>query len=235
MALDPARYELLSFDCYGTLVDWEAGLLAGLRPLMPGVGDEAVLEAFARAEAAVEAASNEEDHLRYREVLARVLERIGAEAGFVPAAREALAEGLAAWPLFADTKASLARLGRRYRLAVLSNIDRDLFETTRPRLGVDLDAVVTAEEVGAYKPSPRFFEAAAGRLGVDRERWLHVAQSLYHDVAPARSLGLATVWVDRRQGRPGSGATAPSDAVPDLRVPSLEALCEALAVPPPLE
>jgi 2-haloacid dehalogenase len=135
-----------------------------------------------------------------------------------------LVESLPAWKPFADTQAALRRLQERFRLAVVSNIDDDLFAATRERLDVEFDWVVTAEQVTSYKPSLRNFEAAERAMGVSRAHWLHAAQSLYHDIVPARQFGLSTVWVNRRRGRAGFGATPPAAALPDLEVGDLREL-----------
>jgi len=228
MALDFSRFEVLTFDCYGTLIDWEAGILAGLRRVLGPRGVATVaddlLERYARHEAAIEAGP----YLRYREVLARSLRGVCAEMGVEATDAEAAAFGgsVGAWPAFPDSAAALAALGRRFRLAVITNCDDDLFAASNRRLGVTFDWVVTAQQVGSYKPSERSFEVAFERIGRPRERILHVAQSLFHDHVPAKRLGLATVWVDRRHDRPGGGATPPASAVPDLAVPDMAALAD---------
>ena len=135
------------------------------------------------------------------------------------------------WPPFDDTVAALRRLGRRFRLGILSNVDDDLFADSARLLEVEFAPVVTAQQAGAYKPSRRNFELLLERAGAPRERVLHVAESLFHDVAPARALGLATVWVDRRAGQEGSGATPSATATPDARVESLAALADLLGAP----
>jgi 2-haloacid dehalogenase len=221
-------FDVLTFDCYGTLIDWEAGILAGLRRLASGdadaVDDDQLLERFAKAEADVEAGP----YLRYREVLARagvdVLRSLGSEpdAGSLAAFGGSVGD----WPAFPDSTAALARLHARYRLAVITNCDDDLFAASARRLGTEFDEVVTAQQVGAYKPSHRNFEVAFERLGVPRARILHVAQSLFHDHVPAKELGLASVWIDRRRGRAGSGATPPAVATPDAAVASMAAFAD---------
>ena len=235
---DVERFEVLTFDCYGTLIDWEAGILAGLRRVLdrrvvvPDADD--LLERYARHEAAIEAGP----YLRYREVLARALRGVCGELGIEPTAAEAAAFGgsVGDWPAFPDSKSALAALARRFRLAVITNCDDDLFAESNRRLGVTFDWVITAQQVGSYKPSHRNFEVAFERIegaGVPRERILHVAQSLFHDHVPARELGLATAWIDRRHDRPGSGATPPATATPDLVVPDMASLAVlAEAVPP---
>ncbi len=223
MAVDFGRVEVLTFDCYGTLIDWEAGILARLRRVLDARGvaaaDEDLLARYARHEAVIEAGP----YRRYRDVLADALRGVAAELGVEPSAAEAAAFGdsVGEWPAFPDSADALARLADRYRLAVITNCDDDLFAASNRRLGVTFDAVITAEQVGSYKPSRRNFELALQRIGVPRERILHVAQSLFHDHVPAQELGLTTAWIDRRRGRPGSGATPPAAATPDLAVPDM--------------
>ena len=223
---------MLTFDCYGTLIDWETGLAAVLEPWAARRGidatREALLEAFGRHETRLE---RERPKTPYSELLRAVHESLAREWRVRPERAEAdrLAGSVGDWPAFADTAAALARLAERHRLVVVSNVDRASFARTRERLGVELDAVITAEDAGAYKPDPAPFRLALETVagwGIDASRVLHVAQSLYHDVAPARALGLRTVWVDRRRGRPGSGATPPPPpgARPDLVVASLAEL-----------
>ena len=222
-----AEYDVLSFDCYGTLIDWEAGLLAALRTALPASDrtDEELLEEYARHEAAAEAGP----YRSYRSVLASglggVAAAVGAEVG--DAAVERFSESVRDWPAFPDSAGALARLHERYRLAVITNCDADLFAASEERLGVRFDWVVTAEAAQAYKPSERPFELAFETVDVPRERWLHVAQSLYHDHVTAKGLGLATVWIDRRHDRPGSGATPPAAAAPDATYPSMAAFAGA--------
>jgi 2-haloacid dehalogenase len=226
--LDYGRFEALTFDCYGTLIDWESGILAALRPNLAvhGIeppGDE-LLEAFGRAEADAEAGP----YRRYREVLGRCLESIcrtyGVTAG--PEATAAFGGSVADWPAFPDSTASLTRLKTRFRLGVITNCDDDLFAASNRRLGFDFDWIVTAQSVSSYKPDPRNFEAAFARIGLPRDRILHVAQSLFHDHVPAKALGLSTVWIDRRHDRPGTGATPPAQAMPDATFPDMAAFAE---------
>ncbi len=223
-----ADVEFLTFDCYGTLIDWEAGIIAGLRPLLgeraAGVTDDALLERYGGAEATAEAGP----YRRYREVLARSAATVCRELGAAPddAALAAFGGSVVDWPAFPDSAAALARLQARYRLAVITNCDDDLFAASNRRLGVTFDEVITAEQVGAYKPSHRNFEVAFERLGVPRNRILHVAQSLFHDHVPAKALGLRTAWIDRRHGRDGSGATPPASATPDLIATSMAAFAD---------
>ena len=231
-ALDYGQFEALTFDCYGTLIDWEAGILAALRPPLGAHGlaptDDELLEAFGRAESALEAGP----YRPYREVLAGCLEQIGRNAGVTidPASHAAFGGSVVDWPAFPDSVKALARLKTRFRLGVITNCDDDLFAASNRRLGIEFDWIVTAQSVGGYKPDERNFEVAMARIGLPRERILHVAQSLFHDHVPAKRLGLSTVWIDRRQGRPGSGATPPANATPDATFIDMAAFA-ASAVP----
>lgn len=226
--MDFRPFTVLTFDCYGTLVDWESGILGALKPLFRARGarlrDPQLLALYGEVESEVEA----EAYRPYREVLSEVARRIGRRLGIALSREEAdaLPASLGGWEPFPDTVASLRRLARRFDLAVVSNVDDDLFARTAPKLGVRLSSLVTAQQARAYKPSLAMFRLALDRIGRPVPEILHVAQSLYHDVAPARSLGLATVWVDRRGRKKGPGATAPSDAKPDLKVPDLATLAK---------
>jgi 2-haloacid dehalogenase len=224
--IDLSRFEVLTFDCYGTLIDWEKGILGAVKPLFArhGVGadDDTILETYA----ALEAKYEEGEFLPYRMVLRLVMTEMSLRFKFdaAPGELDCLARSIGDWPPFPDTVDALRRLARRYKLAVISNVDDALFALTAKRLQVEFGWVTTAQQVRAYKPSPAMFEEALRRIGEPRERVLHVAQSLYHDIVPARSLGLATVWVNRRVGKEGPGATPRATAAPDLEVRDLAAL-----------
>jgi len=226
--IDFGRFDILTFDCYGTLIDWEAGILAGLRAVLDPRGvpvdDEDLLARYAAHEARIEAGP----YVRYREVLGASLAGVCAELGVEPTPDELAAFGgsVGDWPAFPDSAEALARLHQRFGLAVITNCDDDLFAASNRRLGVDFDFVITAQQVGAYKPSLRGFEVAFERIDRPRDRILHVAQSLFHDHVPAKALGLTSVWVNRRHDRPGSGATPPAEAVPDLVVPDMATLAD---------
>jgi 2-haloacid dehalogenase len=229
---DPIDYgdvDALTFDCYGTLIDWETGLADALRPVFAAhrveMDPEDVLTRFARHEARAEAGP----YRRYREVLAIGLRGIGNELGFTPTDDEvaAFSDSVGAWPAFPDSVDALAQLKRRFKLGVITNCDDDLFAASNRRLGVDFDWIVTAEQVGAYKPSEANFLVAFERLGLPRDRIVHVAQSLFHDHVPAKRLGLTTVWIDRRHDRPGSGATPPAEAAPDAHYPDMASFSAA--------
>jgi 2-haloacid dehalogenase len=224
--IDFDRFDVLTFDCYGTLIDWETGIVDAFRPALAARGvvlnDEDLLSRFARHEASIEAGS----YLPYRGVLAGAFRGVTAELGIDPADHEvaAFAGSVADWPAFPDSADALALLRTRFRLGVITNCDDDLFAASNRRLGEPFDWVITAQQAGSYKPSRHNFEVAFERIGVPPDRILHVAQSLFHDHVPARELGLRSVWVDRRHGREGSGATPPASATPDLVVPDMATL-----------
>ncbi|HUE53972.1 MAG TPA: haloacid dehalogenase type II [Terriglobales bacterium] len=230
--LDFTRFQVLTFDCYGTLIDWETGIFGALRPILTAHGrtvtDAELLEFYSELELQAE----QREYQSYREVLKSVVRGFGERLGFVPSESEvrSLPESLANWLPFPDTVAALRKLKSRYQLAITSNVDDDLFAVTARRLEVQFDHVITAQQARAYKPSLRVFKLAQERIGVQPTQWLHVAQSVYHDVVPAKSLGIATVWVNRPSPRPGAGAAKAASAQPDLEVHSLKALAD-LALP----
>jgi 2-haloacid dehalogenase len=226
--LDLREFDVLTFDCYGTLIDWESGILDALAPFREAgqldVTDESLLKSYAILEATLE----EGEYRRYREVLRGVMRGLATRYS-VPESRvdlDALASSLPSWKPFPDTVEALQRLGAHYKLGVISNVDVDLFAGTAKHLNAEISYLVTAEQVGAYKPSQENFNLALQTIGIPRERLLHAAQSRFHDIAPARALGIASVWVNRRGGQPGQGATARSSAVPDLEVPDLKTLAD---------
>lgn len=229
--MDFSRFSTISFDCYGTLIEWEAGILPTLRALLSRhhclQPDATILELYGEFEAAAETGP----YQGYRAVLESVVERFGARLGFQPSANELriLHESVPSWPPFADTVSALRQLQRRYKLAVISNIDDDLFAGTAKHLGVEFEGVITAQQAQSYKPSINNFQLALRILGVTPDRLLHVGQSIYHDVLPAQSLGIATVWVNRRSARPGLGAVRAAAGRPDLEVPDLQTLAALAA------
>jgi 2-haloalkanoic acid dehalogenase type II len=228
-------FKILTFDCYGTLIDWESGIVAALRPLLAKLGgkvdDGTALEAFARHESAIEAA---EPALNYRKLLAKTYRALAAEwgAAITDAEAESFGHSVPDWPAFADSAESLAYLKRHYKLVILSNVDRASFAESNKKLGVAFDAVCTAEDVGSYKPDRRNFEfmlrTVQEKLGASPHDILHTAQSLFHDHQTAKAMGLATNWIDRRMGKAGSGATKPVTGVKtDFHFPSMAAFVEA--------
>jgi 2-haloacid dehalogenase len=227
--LDPKRFTHLSFDCYGTLVDWEAGILAAIRQVLTRhnltVDDSRILDFYARIEAQEEAG----DYKPYAEVLRQVVAGIGVALGFTPTADDldTLPASVGRWKPFPDTVSALQRLSTRYRLAILSNIDDKLFADTAIRLRVTFDQVITAQQVGRYKPDPANFHFLIRQLGVPKEQILHVAQSLYHDHIPARTLGFSTVWINRQGGKIGVGSVPPK-LRPSQEFPDLTSLADFL-------
>jgi 2-haloacid dehalogenase len=229
-------FDALSFDCYGTLIDWEAGIVAVLRPWADrhdlALTDDALLAAFSAHEARAEA---EHPGDLYPAVLARSMRALGEQFGasVTDAESEAFGASVPRWPALADSAAALTRLARRYALIILSNVDRASFAASNDRLGVRFTGIVTAQDVGSYKPDPRNFDALAAeahRLGVAPGRLLHVAQSLFHDHVPAKAAGLPTVWIDRRHGAAGWGATPEPAApvTPDRTFTSMAAFADAV-------
>ena len=224
------QYEWISFDCYGTLIDWESGILGYIRPLLRAKGCNALDSQILNVYSELEPREQSGPYRTYREVLTSVMNGLAWEVNLELSAREAssLADSIAEWKPFADTVQGLRELKSQYKLAILSNIDDDLFAFTAKRLEVPFDLVVTAQQVGSYKPSRRNFEVLLERIGVSRDKLLHAAESLYHDVAPARELGIATVWVNRRQGR-AAAASKLADVTPDAEVASVGELAEIAA------
>ena len=226
--VDFSRIEWVSFDCYGTLVDWETGISSAVSSVLEAhdVHHSAaqILELFAEMEPQAQSSPGYRD---YRSVLRQVMELVGNRLGlqFGEAELTCLADTLPRWPIFPDAPAALHAMQGRYKLAIISNVDDDLFAGSARALGVEFDAVVTSEQAGCYKPNLRNFEISKERMAVDNERWLHVGESLYHDIGPANQLGITSVWVSRA-GR--GGGTRPTDAVPDLVVADLAALAERI-------
>jgi 2-haloacid dehalogenase len=227
--LDFKRFEILTFDCYGTLINWEAGILSALHHILAAHGQNLEDAALLKLYGDFEQLSEQGAFHPYREVLQSVVRRFGAQLGFSPTDEEArsLPDSLASWRPWPDTVDALRQLKTRFRLAILSNVDDDLFASTRPQLQVEFDEVITAQQAKAYKPSLKMFELALSRIQAPAHRVLHVGQSIYHDVIPAQSLGLATVWVNRPSARAGVGAVKAAEAKPDLEVSSLAELAQA--------
>jgi 2-haloacid dehalogenase len=223
-------FTVLSFDCYGTLIDWESGIRTALQPLLGktggGIAREEALMAFGRHESAQQA---ETPGLLYAELLARVHRRLAAEWGATTSPEEDRAFGASVgdWPRFPDGPAALTYLKRFYKLVILSNVDRASFARSSKRLGVEFTAIYTAQDIGSYKPDPGNFRYLLDRLaalGHPPGDILHVAQSLYHDHVPANRCGLRSVWIDRRQGQGGGATPAVGDVHYDFRFASLAEL-----------
>ncbi|CAN5487681.1 haloacid dehalogenase type II [soil metagenome] len=220
----------LTFDCYGTLIDWETGILAAVKPLLAqhglAVTDAQILTLYTKYEAAEEAGP----YQTYRTILRNVMAQIGADLGLALNETElsALPDSVGQWPAFADTVEALKRLQTRYKLVIISNIDDAMFAESNKRLQVTFDEIITAQQVGSYKPSYNNFNTALKRLGVAQRQVLHVAQSLYHDHVPAQALGFKTVWVNRKSVLTGLGLSLPVTVTPDLEVPDMQSLVAAI-------
>lgn len=226
-------FEALSFDCYGTLIDWETGLLAALRPLgeRSRAPDDELLEAYGVIELETE---RENPSLVYSQLLEKVhahlCDRLGVERDDVEAAK--LGASIGDWPAFPDSVEALRYLKQHFKLVILSNVDRMSFAGSNRRLGVEFDHIFTAEDIGSYKPDLRNFEYLVTKLdgfGVPKDKLLHTAQSLFHDHVPANQMGIASAWIDRRHDKTGGGATVLPEPMPhyDFRFASLGELAEA--------
>ena len=230
--LDFSQFQALTFDCYGTLIDWESGIFGALRPILAAhqatLSDAALLELYAELEASAE----REPFRDYREVLQSVVRGFGQRLGFTATDSEerSLPDSISTWKPFSDTVAALRRLETRYRLAVISNIDDDLFAATAPKLEVKFDHVTTAQQARCYKPGQHIFKLAFDKIGLPPERILHVGQSVYHDVIPAQSLGMRTAWVNRPSPRPHAGAAKAAKGRADLEVRDLKSLADTASL-----
>ncbi|MEH1819305.1 MAG: haloacid dehalogenase type II [Nostoc sp.] len=220
------QYKALTFDCYGTLIDWENGILGVLKPLLrvhnTNLDNEQILEIFAEFEAELEKG----EYIKYREVLKRVVQKFGERFGFEPTADElnSLADSIQYWLPFPDTVDALRALKKKFKLVIISNVDDDLFAFSAKHLEVEFDRIITAEQVKSYKPSLNNFRFAIERINLPLEQILHVAASLYHDIVTAKSLGISTVWVNRRADQNIASITRSAVSQPDLEVSDLKTL-----------
>nr|WIE90261.1 haloacid dehalogenase type II [Mesorhizobium sp. WSM4875] len=228
-------FKALTFDCYGTLIDWESGMIEGLKPLTERAGGrlsrDEILEAHARQESSQQ---NWTPARRYRDLLPIVYKRLAEEWGVVATAEECIAygESVKDWPAFADSAEALRYLKQHYKLIILSNVDNKSFSFSNKKLGVDFDAIYTAEDIGSYKPSARNFDYMLEKLatiGVEKSQVLHTAESMFHDHAPANRVGLASCWIYRRHADQGFGATMHPGDMPnvDFRFDSMADLVNA--------
>ncbi|CAG1009177.1 2-haloacid dehalogenase [Phycisphaerales bacterium] len=219
--------QAITFDCYGTLIDWEAGILKAIRPILAVHGhappDAEIVSTYAQFEA-----EEEREYKPYRDVLGGVMNLFAAKYGFSieDRERERLASSIARWEPFPDTVRALRRLSERFRLVICSNIDDDLFAATHEKLATEFEWVVTAEYCRSYKPDPRHFRVALALLGLRPDEVLHAAQSRYHDIAPAVRMGFRAAWVNRDSVCENAGVTpcTPSGSEADLTVSSLAEL-----------
>ncbi|MEJ6483843.1 haloacid dehalogenase type II [Nostoc punctiforme UO1] len=220
------QYKALTFDCYGTLIDWEKGILGALKPLLlahnTDLDDDRILELFAEFEAELEKG----DYIKYREVLKTVVDKFGEQFGFEPTVKELnlIADSIQHWLPFPDTVEALKILKQKFRLVIISNVDDDLFAFSAKHLEVEFDQIITAEQAKSYKPSLNNFRLAIERIDLPLEQILHVAASVYHDIVTAKSMGLSTVWVNRRADKQGVNITGAAVSQPDLEVPDLKTL-----------
>lgn len=228
-------FSTLTFDCYGTLIDWESGMIAGLKPLTdklePKLSRDQILEAHGRHEASQQAQTPTK---LYRDLLAVVYRRLAEEWGISVSWDDCLRYGqsIKDWPAFPDSAEALRYLKRHYKLVILSNVDQASFAHSNAKLGVDFDAIYTAEDIGSYKPADANFAYMLRRiqtLGVAKSQILHTAESLFHDHQPANRHGLNTCWIYRRHGQEGFGATQQPDEMPriDFQFTSMAEMVEA--------
>jgi len=231
LALDFSRFSIITFDCYGTLIDWESGILGAIRPIISAHGAHLSDAEILRMYGEIEADEESGEYQPYREILRAVVRGFGTRLGFVPSEKEqeSLPNSLVHWKPFPDTVTALRQLKQKFKLGILSNIDDDLFSATAPQLEVDFDHVVTAAQASAYKPSPDIFRLAQERMALPPQEWLHAGQSIYHDVIPAQSIGVATVWVNRPSPLPNSGAAKPAQAKPNVELASLQELADLVS------
>ena len=207
----------LSFDCYGTLIDWESGILSALSPLLSrwriNAPDKELLELYGRFERHAQEQTPFVNYLMVLRDVAADYFHFDIDPNNDPLGDQFLADSLGVWPAFPDTSDALNALRSRFKLAIISNVDDDMFRLSRNRLGVPFDWVITSQQIGAYKPSQENFHHARRIMDVEPAQHVHVAQSLYHDIAPASALGWKTVWVNRQRG----SATPLVESQPDLR------------------
>jgi 2-haloacid dehalogenase len=222
---------LITFDCYGTLIDWESGMLAALRPMLSRasqkIADEEILALYGEIEAEIEG----DPYLPYRTVLAQVAQGIGQRTGVNISEDDGrvFAESLTRWNPFPDTLIALQAMAKKFRLAIISNVDDDLFAETRKKLApVEFDFVVTAQQMQSYKPSLKNFEEAIRRSGLSKNQILHVGQSIYHDIEPANTLGIVNAWVNRPSIRAGAGPVKIGTGKPTYEVRTLAQLSSLL-------
>ena len=227
-------FKVLTFDCYGTLIDWERGMLEALKPLttqVPDLTGDRILEAHARHESSQQLYTPAK---LYRDLLPVVYKRLAEEWGVAVSWEDSLAYGRSVgdWPAFPDSAEALAYLKQHFRLVILSNVDNHSFALSNERLKVTFDAVITAEDVGSYKPAMRNFAYLLDKLrgmGLEKADILHTAESLFHDHQPANGLGLVSCWIHRRHGRQGTGATVTPEVMPkyDFKFNSMAELAQA--------
>ncbi|MBL4646239.1 MAG: haloacid dehalogenase type II [Hyphomicrobiales bacterium] len=215
-------FKALTFDCYGTLIDWESGMIEGLKPLTSrlekSLSRDQILQAHARHESSQQKWTPGK---RYCELLPIVYKRLAEEWGLSTSSEECAAYGRSVklWPAFADSAGALQYLKKHFKLIILSNVDNESFAGSNERLQVGFDAIYTAEDVGSYKPSDRNFEYMLDKLealGLEKSDVLHTAESMFHDHVPGKRHGLASCWIYRRHEQKGFGATMNPGDLPDV-------------------
>lgn len=225
-------YEVLSFDVYGTLIDFENGILGALKPVLKNhsiyLSDEQILELYGEIEARIQ----EDKFSKYREVLRKAVWEFGERFDFTPSSTEmnCLVNSLGTWMPLPDIVESLHILKKTYQLAIFSNIDDDLFYLSAKHFDVDFDWVITSEQAKSYKPSLESFKFAIEKIGVSPEKILHISSSMYHDIIPARALGLSTAWINGRPYMAGFGASPPVSGSPDFEVSDLKTLASIIGL-----
>src|SRR5262245_52017381 len=229
-----ANIQVISFDCYGTLIDWETGITSALQRMLRAhgirVSDDDILQTYSRLEPAAQSGV----YQPYRQVLRNIVRQFASAYGFKASESEEneLAESLPDWNPFPDTVTALRALQKRFRLAILSNIDNDLFAGTARRLEVRFDWVITAENMQTYKPGLAHFQVLLAKTGLPPTSHVHAAESLYHDIAPARALGIPNVWIKRRHGERAANASQKAPVQPDYTVRDLAELVRLVGLEP---
>ncbi|MCA9444181.1 MAG: haloacid dehalogenase type II [Candidatus Omnitrophica bacterium] len=230
--LDFGSFDALSFDCYGTLIDWETGIIDAMTPLLNIHGIAADSEEVLRIYSKLESAAQADPFVPYESVLRSIVKGFAEryEFNLQPGQENRLVQSLPAWPPFSDTVASLRKLKERYRLAIFSNISDALLSQTLKILEVDFDCLITADRTRSYKPNPKHFLLGLEKLEIPKEKLLHVAESQRHDIEPAKELGIATVWVNRQTRKTTASGKGAGTASPDMEVKSLEELAGLMGV-----
>ena len=232
--LDFNKYKAITFDCYGTVIDWEFGITQSLQPILKKhnvtIPDEQLLEVYAEIEAECE-----KEFALYSEILRKVVVGLGYRYNLILDGKEinTLVDNFDKWIPFPDSIKSLKLFKTKYKIGPITNVDKNLFSITQRLLGIEFDYIITAEDVGSYKPFLENFKLAIqhlNRLGIKKEEILHIAQSHYHDIIPANQLGINTVWINRRYGKKGFGATPNSQGKPNIEVTSLESLVKIIGI-----
>jgi len=228
-------FETLTFDCYGTLIDWESGMVNGLEPLTSKVSPQLtrlqILEAHAQHESEQQSWT---PTMGYSDLLAIVYKRLAEQWGVKASLPDCTTYGQSVknWPAFEDSRAALIYLQQHYKLIILSNVDNASFDHSNEKLGIEFDAIFTAQDIGSYKPSDRNFEYMLSKLeqsGIDKKSVLHTAESMFHDHVPSQRHGLSTCWIYRRNDQEGFGATMHPGKLPsvDFQFNSMAELVEA--------